>query len=64
MLAFILGPIFETNFRRSLVLSDGGFGIFASSPTAVVLLMPAILILLSTALPLIRRHRRTLEYKD
>lgn len=51
VLAFILGPIFETNFRRSLVLSDGGFGIFVSSPTAVVLLVGTLLVLLSTALP-------------
>ncbi|WP_433519409.1 tripartite tricarboxylate transporter permease [Nonomuraea sp. CA-143628] len=64
VLAFILGPIFETNFRRSLVLSDGGFGIFASSPTAVVLLALTILVLISTALPLVRQRRRTLEAEN
>ncbi|MEU6644530.1 tripartite tricarboxylate transporter permease [Saccharomonospora sp. NPDC046836] len=64
VLAFILGPIFETNFRRSLVLSDGGFGIFVSSPTAVVLLGLAVLVLLSTALPKVRQRRRTLEVED
>jgi putative tricarboxylic transport membrane protein len=64
VLAFILGPIFETNFRRSLVLADGGFGIFLSSPTAVVLLVVTVLVLLSTALPRVRERRRTLEPAD
>ncbi|TDE11440.1 tripartite tricarboxylate transporter permease [Jiangella asiatica] len=39
VLAFILGPIFETNFRRSLVVSDGNITVFASSPVAVALLV-------------------------
>ncbi len=28
LIAFILGPLLEDNFRQSLVLSDGGYGIF------------------------------------
>src|SRR5690606_14396021 len=64
VLAFILGPIFETNFRRSLVLSDGGFDIFVSSPTAIVLLVAAIAVLVSTALPMVRQRRQALEAED
>ena len=32
LIAFILGPILEDSFRQSLVLSDGGFSIFARGP--------------------------------
>jgi len=46
------------------VLSDGGFGIFASSPTAVVLLALTVIVLVSTALPLVRQRRRTLEAEN
>lgn len=61
VLAFILGPIFETNFRRSLVLSDGSPAIFASSPVTVVLLMMLAAVLISVAVPSIRRRRSMIE---
>lgn len=35
-LAFVLGPLLESNFRRSLLLSDGSFGIFLQSPAGWV----------------------------
>ncbi|WP_328821970.1 tripartite tricarboxylate transporter permease [Paramicrobacterium chengjingii] len=35
-LAFVLGPLLESNFRRSLLMSDGSFTIFATSPVALV----------------------------
>lgn len=31
-LAFVLGPLLESNLRRSLLISDGSFGIFATNP--------------------------------
>ncbi|NEE00873.1 tripartite tricarboxylate transporter permease [Phytoactinopolyspora halotolerans] len=64
VLAFILGPIFETNFRRSLILSDGSFGIFVSSPVTVVLLIAAMTVLASAVLPKVRRARETIEAED
>lgn len=42
-LAFVLGPLLESNVRRSLLQSDGSFGIFASSPIFVVLILGAVL---------------------
>lgn len=37
MIGFILSPLFEENFRQALVISEGGFGIFFSSPITLVL---------------------------
>lgn len=61
VLAFILGPIFETNFRRSLVISDGSFGVFASSPVTITLLLILLAVLVSAALPQIRKGRAMLD---
>ncbi|MDC7232551.1 MAG: tripartite tricarboxylate transporter permease [Spirochaetales bacterium] len=38
LLGLVLGPITEENFRRSLILSDGSWGIFTSSPISIALL--------------------------
>jgi TctA family transporter len=38
MLGFILGPMLEENFRRSLLLSRGSFGIFVTRPISGTLL--------------------------
>ncbi|HSR11324.1 MAG TPA: tripartite tricarboxylate transporter permease [Thermodesulfobacteriota bacterium] len=45
ILAFILGPMFEDHFRRTLVLSFGSFGIFFERPISAVFLGLAILLL-------------------
>ena len=42
VLALILGPMVETNFRRSLVMSGGSFGIFFTRPIALVFLLVAV----------------------
>ena len=41
-MALILGPMVETNFRRSLVMSGGSFGIFFTRPIALVFLLVAV----------------------
>lgn len=61
VLAFILGPIFETNFRRSLVLSEGDPSVFVSSPVATVLLILLVAIVVASVFPRLRRLRRTIE---
>ena len=38
LLGLVLGPITEENFRRALILSDGSWSIFASSPISLGLL--------------------------
>jgi len=52
VLGFILGPIFEDNLRRSLMVSDGDWSIFVTRPSSLVLLIIGVLILFS---PLIFR---------
>lgn len=44
MLAFILGPMMETAFRQSLVISDGAMSIFWVRPISCVTLIIAVLI--------------------
>jgi putative tricarboxylic transport membrane protein len=44
MLAFILGPMMETAFRQSLVISDGAMSIFMIRPISCTTLVIAALI--------------------
>lgn len=39
VLAIVLGEMIETAFRRSLILSDGSYGIFVGRPMALVILL-------------------------
>lgn len=58
VLAFILGPMAEKNFRRALMLSNGDYGVFFSRPLTVVLFAVAIISLL---LPIVQSklaHRK------
>jgi len=57
VLAFILGPMFEDHFRRSLVLSFGSFGIFFERPISAVFLVLAILLLLISIFPALKRRK-------
>jgi putative tricarboxylic transport membrane protein len=41
ILAIVLGNMIEVSFRRSMILSDGGLGIFVMRPVAVVILLLA-----------------------
>jgi putative tricarboxylic transport membrane protein len=41
----VLGPLFEINLRRSLLMSDGSWAIFGTGPTAVVLLVVSFALL-------------------
>ncbi len=47
VLALVLGPMMEGALRRSLVLSDGGFGLFFTRPISAAFLITGLLILLS-----------------
>lgn len=46
ILGMILGPIIETNFRRSLVQSDGGLDIFFTRPISLIFIIIAIISIL------------------
>jgi putative tricarboxylic transport membrane protein len=44
-LAFLLGPIMESSFRRSLIISDGSFMIFVTRPITAVTLLVSLFLL-------------------
>jgi putative tricarboxylic transport membrane protein len=47
ILGFVLGPMFEVNLRRSLLISQGSFSIFFTRPIALgAIIVCAILVLL------------------
>lgn len=57
ILGLLLGPMFESNLRRALVMSDGSYSIFVTRPVSAVLLL---LIVVAFAAPLARKilHKR------
>jgi putative tricarboxylic transport membrane protein len=59
ILALILGPMAEENYRRSLVLSDGSVAIFVQRPIAATLLALAVLSIMAAAWR--RRARKASE---
>jgi TctA family transporter len=56
ILGFVLGPILENNFRRTLMLSNGDFSIFLQRPVALFLLLTAAALVILPAI-----LRRTLR---
>ncbi len=57
LMGFVLGPSLEENFRRALIVADGNFGVFVQRPLSLGLLAIAALLLLSVAMPYVRRRR-------
>jgi TctA family transporter len=57
LLGFVIGPLLEVNFRRSLVLSAGDPVIFLERPATAAMLALAALALIVAALPAMRRRR-------
>ncbi len=60
VLALILGPMAEGNFRRSLVMSHGSYSIFFTRPIACTFIMVA---LLSFAFPIVKQNLAKLKAK-
>jgi putative tricarboxylic transport membrane protein len=58
----VLGPICESNFRRSLVISGDDYGIFVERPLAATILAINLVLLVWVCLPdpLKQRARRSL----
>lgn len=48
LLAMILGPLAEVNFRRALMLSDNDYSVFFTSPIAMTLFVISILVIIRT----------------
>lgn len=55
ILAYILGPMLETNFRQTLIISNGNLSVFVSRPISVVALIVAALLFISTGLSFYRK---------
>ena len=59
VLALILGPMLEVNFRQSLILSHGDLTIFLRHPISAVLLMISAVLLLYPIVQDLKKKRRT-----
>ncbi len=57
ILGFILGPLMEENLRRAMLLSRGDAGVFFTRPISGVLLGVAVVLLLITLAPTVRKTR-------
>ncbi|RBY74845.1 tripartite tricarboxylate transporter permease [Blastococcus sp. TF02-09] len=58
VLAFVLGSILETNFRRTMLTSDGGFEVFFTRPlSGTIFAFMAVVIVYSTVMGIRRRRR-------
>ena len=57
ILGFILGPLMEENFRRSMALSRGSMDIFVSRPLCIAILVAIFLLLLLIIVPSFRKTR-------
>ncbi|MDK3022599.1 tripartite tricarboxylate transporter permease [Cupriavidus taiwanensis] len=57
LLGFVLGPMMEENFRRSLLLSRGDFSVFVTRPLSLGLLIAAAVLVVVVALPSIKAKR-------
>jgi putative tricarboxylic transport membrane protein len=57
MMAFILGPLLETAWRQSLIISDGKFSIFLEKPISAVSLAIAVFLIASTGFSYYRRAK-------
>lgn len=51
IIARVLSPVLEPAFRRSLIISDGSFGIFVSRPLSAFILLLAAIILIWSVVP-------------
>ena len=58
VLAFVLGPMFESSLRQSMLLSDGSFMIFFTRPIAAVGMGIAALMVIFSAIPAIRKRKK------
>jgi TctA family transporter len=57
LLGFVLGPLMEENFRRSMVLSLGDPTIFVQRPISLCILVASLALLLLIVLPRFRATR-------
>lgn len=59
ILAFVLGPMFEVNLRRSLLMSQGSFSIFLERPIALMAFIVCLFLVVLPVYQAIRRKKHT-----
>lgn len=57
VLGYVLGPLLEENFRRALSLANGDGSVFLTRPISAGVLAVALVLLVITVLPAVRRKR-------
>lgn len=57
ILGLLLGPLLETNMRRSLLLSQGDFSTFLTNPISAAFLVAAVGLIALMVVPAIRRSK-------
>lgn len=57
LLGFVLGPMLEDHFRRSLLVSRGDYTVFFTRPISATLLALALIALIASLLPILRKAR-------
>ena len=57
LLGFVLGPMLEENFRRSMQISRGSLSIFVTQPISACVLAVALVLLIVVLSPRMRRKR-------
>lgn len=57
ILGFLLGPMLEENFRRSMLLSRGSFDIFITHPISAGFLLAAVALMAMMIVPTIRKNK-------
>ncbi|MBI3001343.1 MAG: tripartite tricarboxylate transporter permease [Deltaproteobacteria bacterium] len=61
VMAFILGPMWESALRQSLLMSKGRFSIFLNRPISLVAFILTLALLLSPTLSFIREKKKVLK---
>jgi len=64
ILAFVLGPILESNLRQSLLLSQGDMSIFLTRPISAITMALVLVILLNSLFPVLKRVLRSKKPKE
>ncbi|HLZ20399.1 MAG TPA: tripartite tricarboxylate transporter permease [Smithellaceae bacterium] len=59
ILGFVLGPMFEVNLRRSLLMSQGSFAIFVERPLALAALMACLIVILIPLIKILKKRSVT-----
>jgi putative tricarboxylic transport membrane protein len=60
LLGFVLGPLMEENLRRAMLIARGDVTVFFTRPISAVLLGTAIVMLILSGLPMLRKRREVL----